>query len=622
MLAGIFATAFVAAVAAQEADSPLQLEAPEAWSGETIALPPGFAPKMKIRGIEVIRFAPGMFKAASESFFSYIFVFRIDGGPELTEAVVRDEILVYYRGLAAAVLGADKVDVEKFALELKQVKTVTPGATASAGKLQWIEPFVTKKPQTLRLEIQTWSAKKYRYLLCSVSPTGPTAAIWKALHEIRDTFLEANGQVVKGGNWSSFRGPRASGVADGQNLPDTWSGEKGSNIRWKARIPGLAHSSPVIWGKRLFVTTAVSSRQDADFRPGLYGAGDASKDRSPHRWILYCLDTASGKVLWERVATKGQPKDKRHIKATYANSTSATDGRYVAAFFGSEGLFVYTVAGERMWSKDLGRLDAGAYDLPEYEWGTASSPIIYRDLVLVQCDTQGESFILAADIKTGDTVWKTDRDELPSWGTPTLCEGPGGVELVTNASNFIRGYDPLTGTELWRLGGSSKITAPTPVSEDGIIVVASGRQPESPIFAVRAGARGDLSLGDGASSSEHVVWSKVRRGPYMPTPIIYRGLVYILHNRGLFDCYDLKSGEEVYRQRVPHAGSGFSGSPVAADGKIYLPSEDGDIFVVKAGREFELIAKNSMGELLMATPALSDGALYIRTQGHVFAVGR
>ena len=202
-LVGILATAFVAAVADQEADLTVRLEAPEAWKGETITLPPGFAPDMKIRGIEEIRFAPGMFQATSDSFFSYISVFRIDGGPEFTEAVVRDESLVYYRGLAAAVLGADKVDVKKFALELKQVKTATAGVTASVGKLQWTEPFVTKQPQALRLETQTWRAKKYRHLLCSVSPTAPTAAIWKDLHEIRDKFLQTNGRVAATGKWPS-----------------------------------------------------------------------------------------------------------------------------------------------------------------------------------------------------------------------------------------------------------------------------------------------------------------------------------------------------------------------------------------------------------------------------------
>ncbi|HEV3468700.1 MAG TPA: PQQ-binding-like beta-propeller repeat protein, partial [Pyrinomonadaceae bacterium] len=277
------------------------------------------------------------------------------------------------------------------------------------------------------------------------------------------------------GSWPSFRGPRAAGVADGQGLPDRWDGKTGENILWRTPIPGLAHSSPVVWGARVFVTSAVSSDPKASFRPGLYGDGDASADRSRHRWVLYALDKRTGKVLWERTAHEGVPVDKRHIKSTYANSTPATDGRVVVAWFGSQGVHAYDLAGRFLWRVDLGRLDLGAYDIPTYEWGPASSPVIWDGLVILQCDTQDDSFILALDADTGKTVWKTERDELPSWGTPTVAETPAGPELVANASNYIRGYDPRTGRELWRLGRSSKITAPTPVFSDGLFVVASGR---------------------------------------------------------------------------------------------------------------------------------------------------
>ena len=216
-------------------------------------------------------------------------------------------------------------------------------------------------------------------------------------------------------SWPSFRGRHASGVADGQNLPDQWNGDNGSNIKWKTPIPGLAHSSPIVWAERVFVTTAISSAGDHTFKHGLYGDGAASTDRSVHRWLVYCLAKTSGEIIWEALAAESVPKDKRHIKATYANSTPATNGEIVVAFFGSEGLFAFDMAGKFLWEKDLGRLNAGAYDLPSYEWGTASSPIIYRDLVIVQCDTQGEDFLIALDTKTGRTVWKTQRDELPSF---------------------------------------------------------------------------------------------------------------------------------------------------------------------------------------------------------------
>lgn len=424
------------------------------------------------------------------------------------------------------------------------------------------------------------------------------------------------------GSWPSFRGPQASGIAERQNLPDRWDGKTGENILWRTPIPGLAHSSPVIWGHRIFVTSAVSSDPNANFRPGLYGDGDASQDRTRHRWMIYALDKRTGKILWERAASEGVPVDKRHIKSTYANSTPATDGRIVVAWFGSQGVHAYDVNGRFLWKVDLGRLDFGAYDIPTYEWGSASSPIIWNGLVILQCDTQDDSFLLALDASTGKTVWKTERDEIPSWGTPTVAVTSSGPELVANASNYIRGYDPRTGKELWRLGRSSKITAPTPVFTADKFVVVSGRAPERPIFVVRAGARGDLTLPEGKTSSEAVEWSRTGRGSYMPTPLIYNDILYVLANNGLLDAYDLRTGEEIYRQRLSLIGSGFSASPVASDGKLYLSNEDGEILVIAAGRNFAHVATNSMEELLMATPALSDGVMYVRSSKSLFAIGR
>ena len=467
-------------------------------------------------------------------------------------------------------------------------------------------------PRRMILDRSTWR------------PAGETVAVAKrqiSLTPGARLSSRVKAGVVKG-SWPSFRGPYASGIAEGQNLPDQWNGKTGENILWRTPIPGLAHSSPVVWGNRVFVTSAVSTDPKATFRPGLYGDGDASKDQSQHRWMVYALDKKTGKIVWERVAYQGEPREKRHIKATYANSTPATDGRIVVAWFGSQGLYAYDMSGRLLWKVDLGRLDAGAYDIPTFEWGTASSPIIWKDLVILQCDTQADSFIIAFNAKTGETVWKTDRDEIPSWGTPTVFATSKGEELIANASNFIRGYDPRTGKELWRLGRSSKITAPTPIFADDVLVVVSGRGPERPIFVVKAGARGDLTLPDGKTSSDAVVWSRTGRGSYMPTPLIYNGVLYVLSNNGTFDAYNLKTGEELYRQRLPVIGSGFSASPVAADGKIYLSNEDGEIIVVAAGQKFSHIATNTMGELLMATPALSDGVMYVRSAGSLFAVGK
>jgi len=424
-------------------------------------------------------------------------------------------------------------------------------------------------------------------------------------------------------DWPQFRGEHAAGIGDGASLPEGWNAATGDGIAWTTRIPGLAHASPVVWGDRVFVATAVSSQQDATFKPGLYGEGTASEDVSVHRWQVLSLDRRTGRVLWERTAFEGVPREKRHIKATYANATPVTDGRHVVAFFGSQGLYAYDADGNLLWSRDLGRLDAGAYDAPDYEWGTASSPIIHDDLVIVQCDQQKGSFLMALRLADGTTAWKVSRDELPSWATPTVYpgSGPSTAELVTNAPNFIRGYDPRTGEERWRLGRSSKITAPTPVFDRDLIVVMSGRRPNAPIFVVKAGARGDITLPEGAESGGAVLWTRERAGSYMPTPLIYDGYLYVLKNQGILTCYALRTGEKEYELRLPDVVSGFSASPVAADGKLYLSSEDGDVLVVKAGPEFELLARNPMGQPIMATPAISGGLLLVRGERDLFAVG-
>jgi outer membrane protein assembly factor BamB len=448
-------------------------------------------------------------------------------------------------------------------------------------------------------------------------PRGP-AAVALLLLSLQITSPHASSPA----RWPSFRGALASGVADGAQLPDQWDLSAGTHIKWRTPLPGLAHSSPIVWGDVVFVTTAVSSDPKATFRKGLYGAGDASPDRSEHQWQVIALDRGTGRIRWTQTAYRGEPREKRHIKSTYANQTPATDGETVVAFFGSQGLYAYDMKGALRWKQDVGVLNAGAYDLPEYEWGNASSPIIDDGRVIVQCDVHGGSFEQAFDLKTGRSLWTTARAELPSWATPTVVAGPRGKELVTNAPNFIRGYDPATGQQLWQLGGSSKINAPTPILARDLVIVASGRAPERPIFAIRPGSRGDLTLPSGQTMSEAIAWSRTQRGPYMPTPLAYGDHLYTLANQGLFDAYAIAGGTEVYRQRLPHAGSGFSASPVASDGRIFLSSEDGDVFVVKAGPSFELLATNAMNEPIMATPAIAGSLLIVRTEKQLVAIGR
>jgi len=419
-------------------------------------------------------------------------------------------------------------------------------------------------------------------------------------------------------NWPSFRGPGAAGVVQSR-APQTWDATKGLNIVWKTEIPGLAHSSPVVWGGHVYITTAVSSDAKAVFKHGLYGDVDPSPDMSRHSWRVYCLDKPTGKIIWEKVAHEGVPKTKRHPKSSQASSTPATDGKHVVAFFGSEGLYTYDADGKLLWKQDLGNLNAGWFYDPDYEWGVGSSPIIYKNLVIVQCDIQKNSFVAAYDINDGHRVWLTPREEIPSWGTPTIYEGQPRTELITHATRFIRAYDPMTGKELWRLSGNSEVTTPTPFVAHNLIFITNGYRVVQPIFAIRPGGSGDITLKDGRESSEFVAWSKKRGGPYMSTPVVYGDHLYVCSIQGIIACYNSKTGERLYQQRLGEGGA-YSASPVAADGKVYFTSEDGDIFVVKAGLKYELLAINPIGEVCMASPAISDGTLFVRAEHHVFAI--
>lgn len=433
---------------------------------------------------------------------------------------------------------------------------------------------------------------------------------------------DASRSVENPQNWASFRGNGASGVADGQFPPTVWNADEGLNLAWKTRIPGLAHASPVIWEDRIFVATAVSGDTTAEYRVGLYGDVDYVNDASEHVWKLYCLNRTDGSVLWEKVAYKGVPRVKRHRKATQANSTPATNGKYVVALFGSEGLVCYDMNGEVQWQNDLGLLDAGWFYDEEVQWGHASSPIIYKNSVIVQCDRSKDSYLAAFDLASGKELWHTKREEIPSWATPTVISSRGRDELVTNSSHFVYGYNPATGEELWRHKMNSEIAVATPVFDNDLIYVTCGYPPSRPVIAIRPGGSGDISLPDSLDSTEQVAWRHKQGGTYMPTPIAYQGYFYTCKNNGVLTCYDAITGEQKYRARVAgRGGYAFSASPVAADGKLYFASEEGDVFVLRAGPEYELIAKNPVNEIQMATPAISNGVIYIRGQHHLFAFG-
>ncbi len=418
--------------------------------------------------------------------------------------------------------------------------------------------------------------------------------------------------------WPSFRGPAASGIADGQNAPTTWNATTGQNIAWSAAIPGLGHSSPVVWGDRVFVTSAVSDNPNPVFRYGPDGRMDRRTDRERNRWFLFALDRDNGEILWSEEVTSGAPEVQRHPKNSYASATPATDGERVVALVATGALAAFDVAGSRLWQVELGSINAGAsYDVT-YEWGAASSPIIWGDLVIVQVDQQEGSFLAAFDKRTGEEVWRTPRALISSFSTPTVHGDGDLARVITNGAGTMHGYDARTGAEVWRMAGSSFNTTPTPVVDGGLIYLTSGYR-FRPIFAIRAGATGDISLPDGADASEHVAWSSPRDGPYMSSPLVYRGMLYVVSTGGVLTTFDARTGDRVYKRRIAQRGGAYTASPIASDGRIYLTSEDGDIFVVRAGPDYELLGQNPMGGVCLATPAISGGQFLIRTTDRLVA---
>ncbi len=422
---------------------------------------------------------------------------------------------------------------------------------------------------------------------------------------------------TEGVNWPGFRGPNASGISEGHALPESWDLEESQNVQWKAPIPGLGFSCPVIWENRIFLTTAVSGKEDPQLRVGLYGDIAPVEDDTVHLFNIYALDKTTGKILWEHTSHKGVPKIKRHTKASHANSTPVTDGKYLVAFYGSEGLYCYDLDGTLLWKKDLGVLDSGFYVVKDAQWGFASSPVIYKDKVLIQCDVQENSFLAAFNLKDGAEIWRTGREEVPTWSTPTIYEGKDRTQMIVNGFKHIGSYDVSTGEEIWKLVGGGDIPVPTPIIAHGHTFITNAHGRMAPMYAISLDAKGTISTdGDGKALS----WLHARGGAYMQTPLAYGDLLYSCTDGGVLTCYEAKTGVRAYKKRLGGGRLGFTASPVAGDGKIYFTSETGEIFVIPTGTEFDILSRNSMDEVCMATPAISAGTLFVRTQNHLVAL--
>lgn len=430
-----------------------------------------------------------------------------------------------------------------------------------------------------------------------------------------------NGQTAPERQWPVYRGYMSSGILDNTTLPDHFSFDLNQNIRWKTEVPGLGLSSPVIWDNKLFITTAVSQADKEGFKPGIYGDVAPVDDSSVHEWKVLCYDKNTGRLIWERTSYTGVPGIKRHPKSTHANTTIATDGKYLAAFFGSEGLYCYDMNGNLQWKKNFGILKSVFFAMQDAEWEFASSPIIHKGVLVVQCDVLENSFIAAFDLKTGMELWRTSRDEYPGWCTPNIYQFDGKTYVVVNGYKHRGSYELSTGKERWRMSGGGDIQIPTPVIGDSLIFFNSAHGPSSPVFAVRTSAAGDITLNAGERVNAGIKWSIPRSGSYMQTLLLYRNRLYNTNWNGMVQCFNPLTGEEIYHGKLG-ASKSFVASPVASDGRIYIVDEEGTIYILKAGDNFQLIDEIPIRDICMTAPALTDGMIIFRTQHYLIAAGK
>ena len=442
-------------------------------------------------------------------------------------------------------------------------------------------------------------------------------------------------------DWPGFRGSAGRGVADSHPLPTTWNGNntKGEltserkNVVWQIPIPGLGHSSPVVVGQKLFLLTAVSSAGQAPLKVEAGGRPTAADDNGEQRWLLLCYDTTNGKQLWQRVLYQGKPRATRHAKATHANTSVAISGNRLVAFLGSEGLYCFDLSGELIWKQDLGVVNISKYGVG---WGYSSSPAIHQGTIALVCDDPSNPYVAAFELETGKQIWRTSRqgDCERSWGTPLIHQDESGSQLVVNGWPWIVAYDLKTGSERWRLKGGGDNPVPTPFTFNGWFYITNAHGGPSPIYVIRPSARGDisdttpsrttdtqpnLSPRQNSNPKPPFVWRTEKGGAYMSTPVVYNGRLYVATTRGVVRCFDARTGQKLFEGRLGRKAA-VTASLVAGDGKIYVPSENGKVYVLADSNEFNILAENEMDEAILATPAISNGTIFIRSTGRLTAV--
>jgi outer membrane protein assembly factor BamB len=450
----------------------------------------------------------------------------------------------------------------------------------------------------------------------------PLQTLWSAIAILSVSGLSQRDHArAAAADWPQYRGPHAAGLStDGAAAPVSWNMETGENVLWQTPIPGLAHSSPIVWGDRVYVATPVKPGE-AELKVGLYGDIAPVAEKEKHQWRLLALERATGKVVWDTLALEAVPRVQRHPKSSHANSTPATDGKRIVAIMGSEGLFCFDMDGKLLWQKDLGPMDSGFFMSPTAQWGFASSPVLYDGKVIVLCDVQKDSFLAVFDATDGKELWRTPRKDVPTWSTPTVITHDGRTQIVVNGWRHSGGYDFETGKELWKLDGGGDIPVPTPISAHGLIYLTSAHGRFRPMRGIRLDASGEITPADPGATNDAIAWAHARQGNYMQTPIVVGEFLYGSTDSGVLTCFDAKTGAIRYTERFTKSGEGFTASPVSDGTHIFFASEPGKVYVIPANGTFSVVATNDLGETCMASPVLSQGSLIFRTRGKVVAVG-
>jgi outer membrane protein assembly factor BamB len=423
--------------------------------------------------------------------------------------------------------------------------------------------------------------------------------------------------IAAADNWPQFRGADSRGVSDNDDLPVRWSATE--NVAWKTDLPGRGWSSPVVWGERVFLTTVINTGTTEPPKKGLYFGGDRPKPpESVHQWVVLCLDLKSGNVLWQKQVHEGQPQTAIHVKSSFASETPVTDGERVYAHFGNVGVFCFDFDGNPLWNKPLEAHHT------RNGWGTAASPVLHDGRLYLVNDNDEDSYLLALDSETGNEIWRTPRDEKSNWATPFVWKTADRVEIVTPGTGRVRSYD-LSGKLLWQFKGMSSITIAMPFEHNGLLYISSGYVGDAksrPIYAIKPGAMGDISLAKDETSNASIQWCQNMAAPYNPSTIIYHDRLFVLYDFGFIACFNSATGEPIFqKQRIPQ-GKAFTTSPWAYGGKIFCLNEDGVTYVMESGDELKILHTNTLADddMAMATPAISGNRLLIRTAARIYCI--